>query len=120
MLANFVLTYGCGTYLLRDYVPQYYNEYFMGLGCCLTWFGISRYIEYSGKHSIISRTVTHSMPDILRNTISSIPIFIGFAFLGITVFWNCWRFQEFNMACICLFGLMLGDEVGNTFAEVIQ
>ena len=105
---------------MRKYIPFFYNEYFMGLGCMMTWFGITRYIEYSGQHSIISRTINHSLPDIVRHMIGAVPIFIGFAFLGICAFWNCWRFKEISMACITLFGLMLGDEVGNTYAEMIQ
>jgi hypothetical protein len=92
LLANFVSIYACLTYLLRPYIPFAYNQFFIGMGCLLTWVSLTKYIEYSGSLSILSRTMSHTIPEILANLLNSIPIFMGFAMLGVAVFWNCYRF----------------------------
>jgi hypothetical protein len=96
-----------------------FNEYFVGFGCMMAWFTLTRYIEHSKEYSLLSRTFANAFMDIARTILSVIIVFFAFALLGVAVFWNCYRFSNFSYACFTLFGLMLGDEVANTFAEMI-
>ena len=60
------------------------------------------------------------MPDVFRHLLNSIPIYVGFALLGVAVFWQAYRFRSFNIAVYTLFALSSGDEVANTFFEICQ
>jgi hypothetical protein len=120
VISNFMQIFACTTFLLREYIPFAYNQFFIGVGCMLCWVCLIRYSEHSSDFSILSRTLNHAIPEILANMLSTIPVFIGFALLGVSIFWNVFRFRFIGAACWTLFGLMLGDEVGNTYAEMIQ
>ena len=49
-----------------------------------------------------------------------LPFFLGFAFLGISVFQYAWRFKDPYMAFLTLFCVTLGDEISNVFNEIMQ
>lgn len=48
------------------------------------------------------------------------PFFMGFAFLGMAVFWQAYRFQDPSIVFFSLYCIMLGDEISNTFYETMQ
>ncbi len=49
-----------------------------------------------------------------------VPFFIGFVMLGMAIFWSSFRFRTSYVAFFSLYCVMLGDEISNTFMEVIQ
>ena len=84
----------------------------------LAWISLTRYIEHAKEFSFISRTLSYSLPDVFRHLINSIPIYMGFAMLGMAFFWESYRFRYFYMALYTLFALSLGDEISNTFNDI--
>ena len=84
----------------------------------LLWISLTRYIEHAKDFSFISRTLSYSLPDVFRHLINSIPIYLGFAMLGMSVFWQSYRFRYPHMAIFTLFAMSLGDEISNTFEDV--
>jgi hypothetical protein len=59
-------------------------------------------------------------PFIARALISMIPLFIGYAFLGMAIFWESRRFENFSVSCYTLFALMHGDMIFDTYNDLIQ
>jgi hypothetical protein len=59
-------------------------------------------------------------PFVARALISMIPLFIGYAFLGMAIFWESRRFATFSISCYTLFALMHGDMIWDTYSELIQ
>lgn len=106
--------------LFRDPVPFATLTIFVGIGCFLCWVSITKYIEHSPHLSFFSRTIQHAGPNIVRHAINMLPFFVGFAMLGLAVFWPTFRFREPSIALFSLFCIMLGDEISNTFSEVMQ
>jgi hypothetical protein len=49
-----------------------------------------------------------------------LPFWIGFGMLGLSVFWASFRFRDPSIAFFSLFCIMNGDEISNTFQEVMQ
>ncbi len=105
-------------YICRDIIPIDTETFFIGFGCLLAWISIMKYIEYAPQYSYFSRTIQKAGPDILRNLVNVIPFFVGFAFLGMSIFWAGYRFQNPTIAFFSLFCIMLGDELSNTFNEL--
>jgi len=95
-------------------------QLFVGLGCALCWFSVSKFIEHSPHLSFFSRTIHHAGANIIRHGINMIPFFAGFAMLGLSLFWPSFRFRTAYTAFFSLFCVMLGDEISNSFMEVIQ
>lgn len=61
-----------------------------------------------------------SAPFVARALISITPLFIGYAFLGMAVFWESRRFATFSVSCYTLFALMHGDMIWDTYNDMIQ
>jgi hypothetical protein len=59
-------------------------------------------------------------PFMIRALISIVPLFIGYAFLGISYFWESRRFTSFSISCYTLFALMHGDMIWDTYNDMIQ
>ena len=49
-----------------------------------------------------------------------IPLFIGYGFLGMAIFWESRRFSTFSVSCYTLFSLMHGDMIWDTYNDLIQ
>lgn len=106
--------------LYRDIVPLASLQIFVGIGTFLCWVSITKYIEHSSNISFFSRTIQHAGPNVIRHAINMLPFFIGFGMLGLAIFWPTFRFRDPSIAYFSLFCIMLGDEISNTFQEVMQ
>lgn len=65
-------------------------------------------------------TFIKASPFVGRALISMIPLFIGYAFLGMAIFWESRRFASFSVSCYTLFGLMHGDMIWDTYNDMLQ
>lgn len=92
----------------------------MGLGAMVAWISLTRYLEYSRDYSIISRTVRHALPVVLRTMLSVIPFLCGFALLGMCLFWESNRFDGFSISLFTLYAVMNGDMIYDTFHDLNQ
>ena len=106
--------------LVNGPVPLKTIQLFVGLGCAFCWFSSSKFIEHSPHLSFFSRTIHNAGPNIIRHGINMVPFFIGFAMLGMAIFWPTFRFRSAYTTFFSLYSTMLGDEISNVFMEVIQ
>ncbi|CDW79317.1 UNKNOWN [Stylonychia lemnae] len=120
VIGNFFQIFGSVMFLGRDIIPLMTQNLFVGLGNFLCWVSITKYVEHAPAYSFFSRTISYSGPDICRNLINVIPLFIGFAMLGMSLFWEGYRFRNPSIAFFSLYCIMMGDEISNTFNEVMQ
>ena len=104
----------------RDIIPLTTQNIFVGLGNFFCWVSLTKYIAHAPAYAFFSRTLSYSGPDICRNLINVIPLFIGFAMLGMSLFWQGYRFRNPSIALFSLYCIMMGDEISNTFNEVMQ
>jgi hypothetical protein len=93
-------------------------ELLVGLGCMAAWVGLVRYMETSKHYSILAKTVTVAMPNILKTLISSLPVLMGYTFLGLALFWKSNRFASAPGCLTTLYSLMFGDMVYDTFHDL--
>ena len=93
-------------------------ELLIGLGCLSAWVGLVRYMETSRNYSILAHTLSRAIPNVLKTLISALPVFLGFAFLGLAVFWQSNRFSSTSGTLMTLYSLMFGDMVYDTFHDL--
>lgn len=90
----------------------------MGLGCMFAWLGLIKYMETSKEYSILGRTLQISLPNVMRTLISTIPVLIGYTFLGLCLFWRSNRFSSASGSLVTLYALMFGDMVYDSFYDL--
>lgn len=95
-------------------------ETLIGLGCMSAWIGLIRYMETSKNYSLLANTIGKAMPTVLKTLISALPLFLGYAFLGLAMFWRSNRFSSTSGCLMTLYSLMQGDMVYDTFHDLGQ
>jgi hypothetical protein len=70
-------------------------DFIMGFGCMLQWISFVKYFDLNKTGMrFLSHTIRHSMPIVFKALLSAMPIMIGFAFLGMSLFWDSGRFSS--------------------------
>jgi len=115
-IASLFTFFGCLFYINSQLFNYYETELFLGFGCCLTWFSITRYLANTQDYTIISRTFALAIPLVIKVMLGAIPIFFAFTFLGVCLFWPMrGYFDSVPNAAYSLFAVMNGDSVGDVF-----
>lgn len=94
------------------------QEMLLGVGCMLAWINITRYIEYYREQAVFVHTLSRSMPYVCRFLVGVLPLFMGYMFLGVAIFWDSNRFATPSGAMVTLFAVMNGDMVYDTFSDL--
>lgn len=83
----------------------------------LAWITILRYLEYTSNLNIMTATLSKSWNNLIMFLLGVMPFFLGFVFLGQTIFWKYGKFEDTSSSVITLFSLLNGDIVNDTFLE---
>jgi len=94
------------------------TDILVGFGCMFAFLNLGRYIEYSQNYSIIYVTLRSSLPNVIRYLIGVTPIFLGYIFLGLCIFWKSERFTDTSNVMMILFSLAQGDSVYDCFKDL--
>ena len=92
-----------------------HKELLVGLGVMLAWITILKDLEYSPNLNLMSATLGKSWSNLLVFLLGVMPFFLGFVFLGQTIFWKYNKFEDTSSSVITLFSLLNGDIVNDTF-----
>lgn len=107
--------------ILSDHFRYSEAEYYIGFGCMLSWFSITKYFANTKDYSVISRTFSIAIPLVLRVMIGAAPVLIAFTFLSVCLFWPfCEYFDTIPNAAFSLFACMNGDSVGDIFTGTTE
>mmetsp|Transcript_21662 Transcript_21662/g.33340 ORF Transcript_21662/g.33340 Transcript_21662/m.33340 type:complete len:288 (+) Transcript_21662:810-1673(+) len=120
ILGNLAQIIGCGYSIFRNNLDMVTADQNLGIGCMLAWWTMLRYIMKTTSLKAMLSSFKKAAPYVIRALISMIPLFIGFAFLGMAVFWESRRFKDFSVSCYTLFALMHGDMIYDTYNDMIQ
>lgn len=122
MAGNFFQIFGALVALLELIIDERlaifeHKELLIGLGVMLAWVTILKYLEYSPNLNLMSATLSKSWSNLLVFLLGVMPFFLGFVFLGQTIFWKYNKFEDTSSSVITLFSLLNGDIVNDTFLE---
>ena len=121
IIANIFQILGCIFTTFRDtFNLLVLADNMLGVGAMLAWFIILRYLLRTESYKSMLASFNKSLPFILRAIVSIIPLFLGYAFLGMSLFWESRRFADFTVSCYTLFALMHGDMIWDTYNDMIQ
>ena len=84
-------------------------ETIVGFGCFFAWIGIIRFLDHRSHSYTIVDTVSRSAKTIFLYIIGVIPIFMGYAFLGMCSFWKTGIFPTTEMSLLANYAVVNGD-----------
>ncbi|CAH8618013.1 unnamed protein product [Schistosoma rodhaini] len=93
--------------------------YLMGIGALLVWIGILYYVGFSYDNSLLIRTISRSIPGLLRFCVCALILFFAFSLCGWVVLgpYNL-KFRTFMSTVECLYSLINGDDMFVTFTII--
>lgn len=118
LIGNIVQVFGASLSLFDEDNIMTSTEILVGFGCMLSYINIGRYLEYNKDYSTVFSTIQRALPNVLRYLLGVMPIFFGFIFFGICLFWRSERFSSTSSTMISLFSLLNGDSVFDIFMDL--
>eukprot|EP00347_Sterkiella_histriomuscorum_P001498 403371804 len=118
LISNIFLITGTVLYVSNELRNIDIAEVFLGFGSMLCWVSFSRYLESSNQYTFVNRTMRQAMPVVMRAMVGIIPFFVGFAFLGLCLFWETRRFNCPSTAFFTLFAMMNGDSLTEIHSDL--
>lgn len=94
------------------------SEMLIGFGCMFAYINIGRYLDYNRDYSTIYATISRALPNVLRYLLGVLPIFFGFIFFGLCLFWRSERFTSTSSTMMTLFAVLNGDSVFDVFNDL--
>lgn len=82
------------------------------------YLNIGRYFELDSNYSIFYLIIKNSLSKVGSFLLGVTPIFLGFVFFGMCIFWKSERFTSFTDVLIVLFSLAQGDSVFSAFKDL--
>ena len=124
IIGNFIQIWASILSITADFDVETYKtkgvmDILVGFSCWFAWLNLLRYLEYNKDIHLLTNIMRNSGPQILRFMIGFLPIFFGYVFLGVCLFWRYTKFESVNEAIITLFSLVMGDMVNETFTDVV-
>ena len=95
-------------------------EIIVGFGCFFAWIGTLRFLDHRSHSYTIVDTVSRSAKTIFLYIIGVLPIFMGYAFLGICSFWKTGIFPSTPMSLLANYAVVNGDSVYNFSLATFQ
>ena len=90
----------------------------VGFGVMLCYISLGKYLDYT-KYGLLYRTLKHSISNIIPFFIGIMPIFIGFTFLGLCLFWNSERFTNVTDVMKALYAIVNGDTIYDIIVDIV-
>lgn len=111
VLGNLFQIFGSLMSLIDTKVLVSTHEILNGIGCWFAWFNLVRYFDqHEGAFTIIN-TIKRAFPMMVRYMIGVLPIFMGYVFFGITLFWKSRLFSTITAAVTLLYAVVNNDSV---------
>ena len=118
LVGNVVQIFGSAMNLFDTDNIMSSTEILVGFGCMLAYINVGRYLEYNREYSTIFATISRAMPNVFRYLLGVMPIFFGFIFFGLCLFWRSERFVSTSASMITLFAMLNGDSVFDIFHDL--
>ena len=92
LLGNLCTIFGSILMMLSNEFRLAEGEVCIGLGAFCAWVSITKYLANTKNFYVIMRTFNKAIPLITKVWIGILPIYIGLAFLSISI---CWEFKTY-------------------------
>ena len=120
ILANTAQIIGCLYSIFRNRLNITTADKILGLGCMGAWIILLKYFMKLQSYKTILSSFKNGFLVVFQALVSMVPVLIGYAFLGMAIFWKSRRFSNFTMSCYTLIALQHGDMIWDTYQDMMQ
>lgn len=118
LISNLLLIIGTTLYMIQVFKNIEVAEITIGFGCMLIWISLTKYLETSSAYTFVNRTMSVSLPIVMRAMVGIFPFFMGFVFLGLCLFFESKRFSTPSDSMFTLFAMMNGDSLLDIYSDI--
>ena len=111
LIGNTLQIFAAGMSIVDSDNVSIITEALVGFSCVFAYINMLRYLEYNIQYSVITKSIRKGLPVMLKYLFGMLPIFLGFALLGVCIFWRSERFVNLSTAMFTLFAFLNGDSV---------
>lgn len=87
------------------------NETVLGIGCFCSWIGIIQYLKPHHHSYIVIDTLSRAFSRLGPYICGILPVFIGFCFLAMSLFWRTGNYTTVANAMVVNFSMLNGDNL---------
>lgn len=118
ILANSIQFFGATISIFEPKNKGNFKYVLVGIGCFLSWVNLVRYFQFNKSYFFLFATLFRSASVAGKYLIGIMPIFLGFGFLGCSLFWRSPRFSCLSNAFFSQFALLNGDMVYDSYKDL--
>jgi len=94
-------------------------EVLTGVGCFCAWINILDYLDHTSESFIVVNTFKRAYDVLLLYMLGLFPIYLGYSFLGMTLFWQSGYFLDLLGSMMILFAMVNGDSIDLFFSTML-
>jgi hypothetical protein len=96
------------------------QEKSVGLGCFFAWLGVVQYLKPNENAYTVGNTMKRSYKILGPYIIGILPIFLAFAFFGLSVLWQTGNYSSLAWALLLQFSMINGDSLAYSITSTVS
>ena len=115
LLSSILQILGCVAFFFVSLVSL--DVYFRtaGFGCFFAWVELIQYLSWSPNSYAVINTLKRSIGTLWKYALGILPVFMGFVFLGMALFWKSGNYSSASQAMVKSFAMVNGDNLYGIF-----
>ena len=115
LLSSILQILGCVAFFFVSLVSL--DVYFrtVGFACFFAWVKLVQYLSWSPNSYAIINTLKRSFSTLWKYALGILPVFMGFVFLGMSLFWESGNYSSAPQAMAKSFAMVNGDNLYGIF-----
>lgn len=115
LLSGILQILGCAAFFFVSLISL--DVYFrtVGFGCFFAWVELIQYLSWSPNSYAIINTLKRSFVTLWKYALGILPVFMGFVFLGMALFWKSGNYSSISQAMVKSFAMINGDNLYGIF-----
>lgn len=115
LLSSMLQILGCISFFFIAQVSL--DVYFrtIGFGCFFAWIELIQYLRWSPNSYAIINTLKRSFSTLWKYAFGILPVFMGFVYLGMALFWKSGIYNNTSFAMASSFAMINGDNLYGNF-----
>lgn len=119
-IGNISQILGCLNILIVGNVTLSVNETVIGIGCFCSWICIIQFLKPNDHSYTVIDTLSRAYKRLGPYICGVLPIFMGFVFLAMCLFWKTGNYTSVTGAMLVNFAMLNGDTLNGFMSQAIS
>ena len=119
-IGNIAQILGCLDILIIGDVTLSVNETIIGIGCFCSWICVIQYLKPNDHSYTVIDTLSRAYTRLGPYICGVLPIFMGFVFLAMCLFWKSGNYTTVTISMIVAFAMLNGDTLDGFMSQAIN